>query len=260
MSAKSRHGRNTGAMTVSGGRDGFGPPVSGARRPPGAVELAVRDIAAGRPVVVLDAEDRENEGDLVVAAQKATPEIVAFMMSECRGLICAPMAAADLDRLRLPPMAAANTDPMGTAFTVSADASSAHGVTTGISARDRATTLRLLANEDTAPDDFTRPGHVFPLRARPGGVLVRAGHTEAAVDLASLAGLRPAAAIVEIAGPRGHLLRGPELVEFAGVHDLTIVSIAELAACRDNSAKRIEHPAADAGSVHRSRSQRRSRQ
>ncbi|WP_330176820.1 bifunctional 3,4-dihydroxy-2-butanone-4-phosphate synthase/GTP cyclohydrolase II [Streptomyces sp. NBC_01498] len=193
------------------------------------VERAIADIAAGRPVVVVDDEDRENEGDLVIAAEKATPEIVAFMMSECRGLICAPMEGAELDRLELPQMVDHNTESMRTAFTVSVDAAPAHGVTTGISAADRATTLRLLAAGDTAgPGDFVRPGHVFPLRAKPGGVLVRNGHTEAAVDLARLAGLRPAGAIVEIAGEDGVMLRLPELVPFARKHGLTIISIEDL--------------------------------
>ncbi|MER6122612.1 bifunctional 3,4-dihydroxy-2-butanone-4-phosphate synthase/GTP cyclohydrolase II [Streptomyces sp. NPDC001795] len=192
------------------------------------VEQAIADIAAGRPVVVVDDEDRENEGDLVIAAEKATPEIIAFMMSECRGLICAPMEGDELDRLELPQMVDNNTESMRTAFTVSVDASGAHGVTTGISASDRATTLRLLAGGEAGPGDFVRPGHIFPLRAKPGGVLVRNGHTEAAVDLARLAGLRPAGAIVEIAGEDGHMLRLPELIPFARKHGLTIISIEDL--------------------------------
>ncbi|GAA4928072.1 bifunctional 3,4-dihydroxy-2-butanone-4-phosphate synthase/GTP cyclohydrolase II [Streptomyces coeruleoprunus] len=196
------------------------------------VEQAIADIAAGRPVVVVDDEDRENEGDLVIAAEKATPEIVAFMMSECRGLICAPMEGDELDRLRLPQMVDDNTESMKTAFTVSVDAAPAHGVTTGISASDRATTLQLLASGTAEPADFVRPGHVFPLRARPGGVLARNGHTEAAVDLARLAGLRPAGAIVEIAGEDGVMLRLPELVPFARKHGLTIISIEDLIAYR----------------------------
>jgi 3,4-dihydroxy 2-butanone 4-phosphate synthase / GTP cyclohydrolase II len=196
------------------------------------VEQAVRDIAAGRPVIVVDDEDRENEGDLVIAAEKATPEIVAFMMSECRGLICAPMEAEELDRLELPQMVERNTESMQTAFTVSVDASPAHGVTTGISAADRATTLRLLADGTAEPADFVRPGHIFPLRARPGGVLERPGHTEAAVDLARLAGLRPAGVIVEIADEHGVMLRLPRLIPFARRHGLTVISIADLAAHR----------------------------
>ncbi|NJQ03104.1 3,4-dihydroxy-2-butanone-4-phosphate synthase [Streptomyces zingiberis] len=196
------------------------------------VALAVAEIAAGRPVVVVDDEDRENEGDLVVAAEHATPGIVAFMMTECRGLICAPLEGADLDRLDLPQMVGTNTESMSTAFTVSVDASAAHGVTTGISAADRSATLRLLADGGSAPGDFVRPGHVFPLRARPGGVLARPGHTEAGVDLARLAGLRPAAAIVEIAAEDGTMLRLPELVPFARKHGLAIISIEDLIAYR----------------------------
>ncbi|HEV7627293.1 MAG TPA: bifunctional 3,4-dihydroxy-2-butanone-4-phosphate synthase/GTP cyclohydrolase II, partial [Streptomyces sp.] len=193
-----------------------------------SIERAIADIALGRPVVVVDDEDRENEGDLIVAAERITPEIVAFMMSECRGLICTPMEAADLDRLDLPQMVERNSEAMGTAFTVSVDAVASHGVTTGISAADRAATIRLLADAQTVPTDFVRPGHAFPLRAKPGGVLARAGHTEAGVDLARLAGLRPAAAIVEIAGEDGTMLRLPELLPFARKHGLAIISIEDL--------------------------------
>ncbi|QNE78500.1 bifunctional 3,4-dihydroxy-2-butanone-4-phosphate synthase/GTP cyclohydrolase II [Streptomyces finlayi] len=207
------------------------------------VEQAIRDIAAGRPVVVVDDEDRENEGDLVIAAEKATPEIIAFMMSECRGLICAPMETDELERLELPQMVDHNTESMKTAFTVSVDASAAHGVTTGISAADRATTLRMLAAGEAGPADFVRPGHIFPLRARSGGVLVRDGHTEAAVDLARLAGLRPAGAIVEIAGEDGVMLRLPELVPFARKHGLTIISIEDLIAYRRSSEPTVRREA-----------------
>ncbi|MFC9626517.1 bifunctional 3,4-dihydroxy-2-butanone-4-phosphate synthase/GTP cyclohydrolase II [Streptomyces sp. NPDC056930] len=207
------------------------------------VEQAIRDIAAGRPVVVVDDEDRENEGDLVIAAEMATPEIVAFMMSECRGLICAPMENDELERLELPQMVDHNTESMRTAFTVSVDASAAHGVTTGISAADRATTLRMLAGGEAGPGDFVRPGHIFPLRARSGGVLVRNGHTEAAVDLARLAGLRPAGAIVEIAGEDGVMLRLPQLVPFARKHGLTIISIEDLIAYRRTSEPTVRREA-----------------
>ncbi|MEV5599590.1 bifunctional 3,4-dihydroxy-2-butanone-4-phosphate synthase/GTP cyclohydrolase II [Streptomyces sp. NPDC052496] len=207
------------------------------------VEQAVADIAAGRPVVVVDDENRENEGDLVVAAERATPEILAFMMSECRGLICAPMEGAELDRLALPQMVEHNTESMRTAFTVSVDATAAHGVSTGISAADRATTLRLLASGEAAPADFVRPGHIFPLRARDGGVLERNGHTEAGVDLARLAGLRPAAAIVEIAGEDGTMLRLPELVPFARKHGLSIISIEDLIAYRRSSEPTVRREA-----------------
>ncbi|MEV6754511.1 bifunctional 3,4-dihydroxy-2-butanone-4-phosphate synthase/GTP cyclohydrolase II [Streptomyces sp. NPDC051214] len=207
------------------------------------VEAAIRDIAAGRPVVVVDDEDRENEGDLVIAAEKATPEIIAFMMSECRGLICAPMEGEELDRLQLPQMVENNTESMRTAFTVSVDASGAHGVTTGISAADRATTLQMLAAGTYEPSDFVRPGHIFPLRAKSGGVLVRNGHTEAAVDLARLAGLRPAGAIVEIAGEDGTMLRLPELIPFARKHGLTIISIEDLIAYRGSSEPTVRREA-----------------
>lgn len=193
--------------------------------------------------MVVDDEDRENEGDLVIAAEKATPEIVAFMMSECRGLICAPMENDELERLELPQMVAHNTESMKTAFTVSVDASAAHGVSTGISAADRAATLRLLAGGTAGPGDFVRPGHIFPLRARSGGVLVRNGHTEAAVDLARLAGLRPAGAIVEIAGEDGVMLRLPQLVPFARKHGLTIISIEDLIAYRRTSEPTVRREA-----------------
>ncbi|GAA3915780.1 bifunctional 3,4-dihydroxy-2-butanone-4-phosphate synthase/GTP cyclohydrolase II [Streptomyces gulbargensis] len=207
------------------------------------VEQAIRDIAAGRPVVVVDDEDRENEGDLVIAAEKATPEVVAFMMSECRGLICAPMESDELERLHLPQMVEHNTESMRTAFTVSVDAAPEHGVTTGISAADRATTLRMLASGTHEPSDFVRPGHIFPLRAQPGGVLTRNGHTEAAVDLARLAGLRPAGAIVEIAGEDGVMLRLPELVPFARKHGLTIISIEDLIAYRRSAEPTVRREA-----------------
>ncbi|GAA4148992.1 bifunctional 3,4-dihydroxy-2-butanone-4-phosphate synthase/GTP cyclohydrolase II [Streptomyces griseoincarnatus] len=207
------------------------------------VEQAIADIAAGRPVVVVDDENRENEGDLIVAAEKVTEEIVAFMMTECRGMICAPMTGEELDRLRIPQMVEQNTESMRTAFTVTVDASAAHGVTTGISASDRATTLQLLASGTSAPDDFVRPGHIFPLRARPGGVLERDGHTEAAVDLARLAGLRPAGAIVEIAGEDGRMLRLPELVPFARKHGLSIISIEDLIAYRRGSEPTVRREA-----------------
>ncbi|MFF6786755.1 bifunctional 3,4-dihydroxy-2-butanone-4-phosphate synthase/GTP cyclohydrolase II [Streptomyces sp. NPDC012510] len=207
------------------------------------VEQAIADIAAGRPVVVVDDEDRENEGDLVIAAEKATPEIIAFMMSECRGMICAPMEGDELDRLELPQMVQQNTESMRTAFTITVDAAPRHGVTTGISASDRATTLQLLASGTAEPGDFVRPGHIFPLRARSGGVLVRDGHTEAAVDLARLAGLRPAGAIVEIAGEDGRMLRLPELIPFARKHGLTIISIEDLIAYRRSSEPTVKREA-----------------
>lgn len=207
------------------------------------VERAIADIAAGRPVVVVDDENRENEGDLIIAAEKATPEIVAFMMSECRGLICVPMEEPDLDRLDLPQMVSSNTESMQTAFTVSVDASAVHGVTTGISAADRATTIRLLASGDSVSGDFVRPGHVFPLRAKSGGVLTRNGHTEAGVDLARLAGLQPAAAIVEIANEDGTMARLPQLMLFARKHGLAIISIEDLVTYRRSSEPTVRREA-----------------
>jgi 3,4-dihydroxy 2-butanone 4-phosphate synthase/GTP cyclohydrolase II len=224
-------------MSTAGSRDSAGDGLD-------TVDRALEDIAAGRPVVVVDDEDRENEGDLVVAAEHVTPAVVGFMMSECRGLICAPMEGPALDRLALPQMVEHNAEAMGTAFTVSVDAGPAHGVTTGISAADRATTLRLLSDPGSTAGDFVRPGHVFPLRARPGGVLERPGHTEAGVDLARLAGLRPAAAIVEIAGEDGAMLRLPELLLFARKHGLAVVSIADLAVHRRRTEPSVHREAA----------------
>jgi 3,4-dihydroxy 2-butanone 4-phosphate synthase/GTP cyclohydrolase II len=191
-----------------------------------AVAAAVSDIALGRPIVLIDDAARENEGDLVFAAELATTELVAFTMTQCRGLLCVPMTGSDLDRLELPPMVAINRERHGTAFAVSVDAREA--VTTGISAADRARTITLLGRHTTTPADLSRPGHVFPLRAAPGGVLERAGHTEAAIDLVRLAGLRPAAAICEIANVDGSMARLPELTAFAFTHSLRILTIADL--------------------------------
>lgn len=192
-----------------------------------SVEEAIADIAAGKAVVVVDDEDRENEGDIIFAAELATPELVAFMVRYSSGYICAPLTAKDADRLDLPPMTAHNQDARGTAYTVTVDANTG---TTGISATDRAHTLRLLADPEADRTDFTRPGHVVPLRAREGGVLVRAGHTEAAVDLARAAGLRPAGVICEVVSeedPTG-MARVPELRRFCDEHDLKLISIEQL--------------------------------
>jgi 3,4-dihydroxy 2-butanone 4-phosphate synthase/GTP cyclohydrolase II len=224
------------------------PPAAPARAaadtgPLDTIDRAVAEFAAGRPVVVVDDADRENEGDLVMAAELVTPELIAFMMSECRGLICVPMDGDDLDRLDLPQMVEKNSESMATAFTVPVDATAAHGVTTGISAADRAATIRLLADPAATAGDFARPGHVFPLRARPGGVLVRPGHTEAGVDLARLAGLRPAAVVVEIAGEDGTMLRLPQLRVFARRHRLPIISIADLIAHRRATGEDAAAPA-----------------
>jgi 3,4-dihydroxy 2-butanone 4-phosphate synthase/GTP cyclohydrolase II len=201
------------------------------------VERAIADIAAGKAVVVVDDEDRENEGDLIFAAEKATPELVAFTMTHCRGLLCVPLEGEALDHLQLGQMAAHNTERMQTAFTVSVDAR--EGVSTGISAADRAHTISLLADPGTTSYDLVRPGHVFPLRAKPGGVLRRPGHTEAAVDLARLAGLRPAGVICEIVQEDGTMARLPELLVFAERHGLAVISIADLIAWRRRTEKQV---------------------
>ncbi|MCB0915499.1 MAG: bifunctional 3,4-dihydroxy-2-butanone-4-phosphate synthase/GTP cyclohydrolase II [Actinobacteria bacterium] len=187
---------------------------------------AIAAIAAGRAVVVVDDEDRENEGDLIASAQLATQETLAFMIRHTSGVICVPMVGEDLDRLALPPMTAVNEDAKGTAYAVSVDARD--GVSTGISAADRARTVRVLADSATEPWEITRPGHVFPLRAVPGGVLRRAGHTEAAVDLARLAGLNPAGVIAELVNDDGEMMRAPDCRAFADRHGLVMISIADL--------------------------------
>jgi len=191
---------------------------------------ALAAIAAGRPVVVVDDEDRENEGDLILAASAATPEVIAFAVRYSSGLLCAPLTAERADALELPLMVAKNADPLRTAYTVSVDAS--EGVTTGISAADRARTLQVLADPATTPADLIRPGHVLPLRAKAGGVLERRGHTEAAVDLTRLAGLPPVGLIVELIHDDGTMQRGPALREFADEHGLAMISIEELVAYR----------------------------
>lgn len=192
------------------------------------VEQAIDDIRAGKAVVVVDDEDRENEGDLIFAASKATPELVAFMIRYTSGVVCVPMSGPDLDRLSLPPMTHVNEDRKQTAYSVSVDARD--GVTTGISAADRAHTIRVLIDSATEATDITRPGHVFPLRAVQGGVLRRAGHTEAAVDLARLAGLPPGGAICELVNDDGTMMRAPQCREFADEHSLSMISIADLIA------------------------------
>ncbi|MDQ1727489.1 MAG: 3,4-dihydroxy 2-butanone 4-phosphate synthase / cyclohydrolase [Frankiaceae bacterium] len=202
------------------------------------IDEALADIAAGKAVVVVDDEDRENEGDLIFAAEMATPELMAFMVRHTSGFVCVPMTEADCDRLDLPPMFHTNQDKRRTAYTVTVDA--ARGVSTGISAADRAHTVRLLADPQTQVDDLTRPGHVVPLRAKEGGVLRRAGHTEAAVDLAQLAGLRPAGVLCEIVNDDGSMARLPELVAFANRHGLTLISIADLIAYRRGKDRQVD--------------------
>ena len=191
------------------------------------IQTAIEEIRAGRMIVVVDDEDRENEGDLTMAAERITPEAVNFMARYGRGLICLALTPERADALCLQPMASHNTARFGTAFTESVDASG-RGVTTGISARDRAETIRCAIDPQTRPSELARPGHVFPLRARAGGVLVRAGQTEASVDLARLAGLTPAAVICEIMNPDGSMARVPDLIRFSREHGLKMVTVAEL--------------------------------
>ncbi|HET7071923.1 MAG TPA: bifunctional 3,4-dihydroxy-2-butanone-4-phosphate synthase/GTP cyclohydrolase II [Nocardioides sp.] len=205
------------------------------------VERAIADVAAGRPVVVVDDEDRENEGDLIFGAAKATPELMAFTIRHSSGVICVPMPAEMLDRLEIPLMTPHNRDRMRTQFTISVDARD--GVTTGISAADRAHTARVLADSATEPWEITRPGHVFPLRYREGGVLNRRGHTEAAVDLARLAGLTPVGVLVEIVNDDGTMRRAPELRAFADEHGLAMISIDELVRYRHRTEALVERVA-----------------
>ena len=207
------------------------------------VDRALVDLAVGKAVLVIDDEDRENEGDLIFAAQLATPELVAFMVRYTSGYICVPITEANADRLDLPPMFRVNQDRRGTAYTVTVDAR--EGISTGISASDRAHTIRLLADPATTSADLSRPGHIVPLRARDGGVLRRPGHTEAAVDLARLAGLAPAGVLCEVVSekdPSG-MARADELRTFADEHGLALISIADLIAYRRRSEKLVERVA-----------------
>ncbi|ALU21555.1 3,4-dihydroxy-2-butanone 4-phosphate synthase [Corynebacterium pseudotuberculosis] len=192
-----------------------------------SVETAIANIAAGKAVIVVDNEDRENEGDIIFAAEKATPELVAFMVRYSSGYICAPLTGKDCDRLGLSPMVTHNQDIRGTAYTVTVDANTG---STGISATSRAYTIQKLSDIASTPDDFTRPGHVVPLRAVPGGVLERPGHTEAAIDLARLAGLRPAGVLCEVVSEDNptEMARGPELRRFADKHGLALISIDQM--------------------------------
>ena len=206
-----------------------------------SVDRAIADIAAGKAVVVVDDVDRENEGDLIFAAAKATPELMAFTIRHSSGVICVPMPAAMLDRLEIPLMTPHNRDRMRTAYTISVDARD--GVSTGISAADRSHTARVLADSATEPWELTRPGHVFPLRYREGGVLVRRGHTEAAVDLARLAGLTPAGVLVEVVNDDGTMKRSAELRDFADEHGLTMISIDDLVRHRHRTETLVERVA-----------------
>ena len=210
------------------------------------IEDALAAIAAGEMVVVLDDKNRENEGDLILAAEFATPEALAFIVRHTTGIVCVALTAERIARLDLPPMTAHSTDHQQTAFTVSVDAR--QGVTTGVSAADRARTIATLIDPQARPDDLLRPGHMFPLRARSGGVLERRGHTEAAVDLATLAGCQPAGVLCEIVNDDGSMARAPELLRFARAHRLRIITIADLAHYRAQGGSvlpaHVPHPAA----------------
>ncbi len=209
------------------------------------VESAIRDIRRGEMVIVADDEDRENEGDLVCAASAVTPQVINFMAMHGRGLICLALTTERADELDLRPMTDVNTEAQGTAFTVSVDAAARFGVTTGISAADRAKTIQVCIDPAARPGDLRRPGHVFPLRARPGGVLRRVGQTEAAVDLARMAGLYPAGVICEILNPDGSMARRPELEIFAAQHRLCFISVAQIIAHRLKH-ERLVHREAEA--------------
>src|SRR5881409_2308825 len=203
-----------------------------------SIESVVADLQAGKMVIVVDDADRENEGDLIQAAEHVTPETVNFMAKHGRGLICVPTTSERLQQLGIERMVRQNRETFKTDFQVSVDAS--HGVTTGISAADRAETIKVMANPSAVPEDLVQPGHVFPLRARPGGVLQRAGHTEAAVDLVKLAGSRPIGVICEIMSDDGSMARLPELIKFAKKHRLKICTIADLIHFRRTREKLIE--------------------
>ena len=207
------------------------------------VDEAIADIGAGRMVIVVDDEDRENEGDIILAAEKVTAEHIGFMVRYGSGIICVPMEADRLEDLHLPLMISQNEESMGTAFTISVDARD--GTTTGISAADRAHTIRTLIDPRSKPHDLARPGHIFPLRYTPGGVLRRAGHTEASVDLARLAGLYPAGVVCEVVNEDGTMARLDDLERFAKEHDLSIISIADLIAYRRRREKLV-HRATEA--------------
>ena len=202
------------------------------------VDAAIRAFARGEIVVVTDDDDRENEGDLFVAASLCTAEKMAFIIRNTSGIVCAPLGADQARRLHLDPMVAENDAPLGTAFTVSVDVR--HGLTTGISAEERCNTVRALANNNNGAADFVRPGHVFPLVARQGGVLMRSGHTEACVDLCRLAALPPVGVLAELMNDNGSMMRGPQVAAFAGKHGFTQVSIAELIAYRQTRDKLVE--------------------
>ncbi|HEY7105203.1 MAG TPA: bifunctional 3,4-dihydroxy-2-butanone-4-phosphate synthase/GTP cyclohydrolase II [Acidimicrobiia bacterium] len=205
--------------------------------PHSKIEAAIEAIARGEMVIVVDSVDRENEGDLIIAAEMMTPEAMAFMIRHTSGVICMPVEGSRLDELRIPLMVAENTESQRTAFTVSVDAK--HGTTTGISAVDRCATVHAILDEATQPEDLARPGHIFPLRYREGGVLTRAGHTEASVDLARMARLRPAGVLAEVVNDDGSMARLPQLEAFADEHGLQIISIADLVRYRRHREKLV---------------------
>ncbi len=205
------------------------------------IEEILADLRAGRMVVIMDDEDRENEGDLIMAAERATPEAVSFMIRYTSGIICVPMEEEGLIRLDLPQMVLANSESHRTAFTVSVDLK--HGTTTGVSGADRAATIRALADEGSTASDFARPGHIFPLRSRKGGVLVRAGHTEASVDLCRLAGMKPVGVLCEVMNDDGTMARRPELEVFAKRHNLKIGTISDLIRYRLRNERSVERVA-----------------
>ena len=211
----------------------------------GTVEQAIADIKAGKLIIVADDEDRENEGDLICAAQLITPELINFMIKKAGGWICLALTGERADQLQLPQQSEENTEEQRTAFTVSIDAAARFGVTTGISAQDRAKTIRVAVDPATVPADLRRPGHIPPLRARDGGVLQRVGHTEAAVDLSRLAGLYPAGVVCEILNEDGTTSRRPQLEKFAREHNLTFITVAQLVAYRLQS-ERLVHRVAEA--------------
>lgn len=207
------------------------------------IEDAIKDFKSGKPIIVADDEDRENEGDVIVSAQMVTPEIVNFLASEVRGLICLAISNDIAEKLDLPQMVEQNTEGMKTAFTVSIDAQEKFGVTTGISAYDRAKTVEVAIAHDALPSDLRRPGHLFPCVARKGGVLERAGHTEAVVDLAKICGQRPAGLMCEVMAPDGHMARRDYLREFADKYDLKFITVSELIAYRLKSEKLVTREA-----------------
>src|ERR1043166_3516763 len=211
----------------------------------GSIDQAITDLRNGRLVVVADDEARENEGDLIGAAQLLTPDLINFMTIHGRGLLCLALTPERCDQLDLPQQVDNNTDEHATAFTVTIDADRRFGTSTGISASDRATTIQVAIHPETRPEDLRRPGHIFPLRARAGGVLQRVGHTEAAVDLARLAGLNPAGVICEILSADGTMARRDELARFARTHGLTFITVADLVAHRLGT-ERLVHRAAEA--------------